>query len=80
MSHEPTPRELGHYGALAQIGLEMVLPAVLGVYLDQWLDTVPWVTVVLAVAGFTAGLMHLLAILNKKEKERDESSDKKQPP
>ena len=28
MPQEPTPREMGYYVALAQVGLEMVMPAV----------------------------------------------------
>ena len=77
MSNEPTPREMGYYVALAQVGLEMALPAALGAYLDQWLGTSPWITAGLAIFGFVGGLAHLLAIL--KNKERDESSDKKPP-
>lgn len=78
MGQEPTPREMGYYVALAQTGVEMVLPAVGGHFLDQWLDTTPWLTVIFAVLGFAAGFVHLLAIL--KQKERDESIDKKPPP
>ncbi len=78
MNQMPTPREMGHYMALAQTGVEMVLPAVLGFYLDQWLETGPWITIVTAVLGFAAGLVHLIAIL--KQKEREESSETKPPP
>jgi F0F1-type ATP synthase assembly protein I len=78
MSQEPTPREMGYYLALAQTGVEMVVPAVLGFYLDQWLDTNPWIMCIAAALGFAGGLIHLIAIL--KQKERDESSDTKPPP
>ena len=78
MSQDPTPREMGYYAALAQVGLEMVLPAVLGYYLDRWLGTTPWLMIATAVLGFAGGLIHLFAIL--RQKERDESSDKKPPP
>ncbi len=77
MDQQPTPREMGYYAALAQIGLEMVLPAILGFYLDSWLGTTPWIMVALAVFGFAASLIHLFALL--RNKERDESSDKKPP-
>jgi F0F1-type ATP synthase assembly protein I len=77
MGQEPTPREMGYYAALAQIGLEMVLPAILGYYVDGWLGTTPWIMVAAAVFGFAASLIHLFAIL--RQKERDESSDKKPP-
>jgi F0F1-type ATP synthase assembly protein I len=77
MGQEPTPREMGYYVALAQTGVEMVLPAVGGYFLDEWLDTKPWFTVIAAVLGFVLGFVHLLTIL--KQKERDESIDKKPP-
>jgi F0F1-type ATP synthase assembly protein I len=78
MSQEPTPREMGRYAALAQVGMEMVLPAVGGYYLDEWLGTTPWFLIGTAIAGFAAGLLHLFAIL--RQQERDESSKKKPPP
>lgn len=77
MANDPTPREMGYYAALAQTGLEMVLPAVGGFYLDQWLKTSPWITIVLGALGFAAGLIHLIVLL--KQKEKDESSDRKPP-
>lgn len=78
MNQEPTPREMGYYLALAQTGFEMVLPAVGGFYLDQWLETTPWITIVAAVFGFAGGLIHLIVIL--RQKDRDESSRPKPPP
>ena len=78
MSQDPTPRELGYYASSAQTGLEMVLPAVFGHFIDGWLETTPWITIIAAALGFAAGLIHLIAIVNRKE--RDESSDKKPPP
>jgi ATP synthase protein I len=77
MSNDPTPRELGYYFALAQIGAEMALPALFGHWIDDWLETGPWVTSIAAVVGFAAGLIHLVVIL--KQKERDESSNKNSP-
>lgn len=77
MNQDPTPREMGYYMALAQIGMEMVLPIVAGFYLDEWLGTTPWITSVAAVVGFSSGMVHLILIL--RQKERDESSDKKPP-
>ena len=77
MSQEPTPREMGYYLSLAQVGMEMAAPILFGVLLDNWLDTGPWITSASAVIGFVAGLVHLIVIL--RQKERDESSDKKPP-
>ena len=57
MSDDPTPREMGYFAALAQTGLEMVLPAVVGYFVDEWIGTRPWITVIAAVLGFSAGLV-----------------------
>jgi F0F1-type ATP synthase assembly protein I len=73
MTREPTARELGYYVALAQTGIEMVVPAVIGFYLDDWLDTTPWITCFAAAFGFAAGLTHLIVILKKKEREESET-------
>ena len=78
MSQQPTPRQMGYYAALAQVGIEMVVPAIVGFYLDGWLSTSPWIMVTAAVLGFAASLFHLFAIL--KQKARDESSDQKPTP
>jgi F0F1-type ATP synthase assembly protein I len=77
MTDEPTPREMGYYVALAQTGLEMVLPAAGGYFLDVWLGTTPWITIVAAVFGFAAGLTHMVLLL--RQKERDERKDKTLP-
>ncbi|MBM3994519.1 MAG: AtpZ/AtpI family protein [Planctomycetes bacterium] len=78
MNDKPTPRELGYYASLAQVGMEMALPVVLGYWADEWLGTTPWLTVVAAILGFVGGLVHLIALVQ--EKARQDSSDKKPPP
>ena len=45
MSQDPTPREMGYSFALAQIGVEMVVPTLLGFWIDDWLATTPWITI-----------------------------------
>ena len=59
-------------------GWKMVLPAVLGYFIDGWLNTTPGLRSLQLALGFTAGLIHLISIVNRKE--CDESSDKKPPP
>ncbi len=77
MPNDPSPREMGYFAAIAQTGVEMVLPALLGFWIDGWLGTSPWITIVAATLGFAAGLIHLIYLL--KQKERDESRDQKPP-
>jgi ATP synthase protein I len=53
-------RELGRYSAL---GLEMAASVVIGLaigyYLDRWLGTTPWLTILWLGFGFAAGVRNL---------------------
>jgi F0F1-type ATP synthase assembly protein I len=64
----PDSRELGYYFALAQVGMEMVAPLLLGVYLDYVFDWQPWATVVGALLGFVGGLTHLVMMVQRHDK------------
>jgi F0F1-type ATP synthase assembly protein I len=66
----PDPTQMGRYVALAQVGLEMVMPIVIGLLLDYYLGWSPWGVVVGTVIGFVGGLMHLLALLKRFEQDR----------
>ena len=61
----PNPREIGRYFALAQIGLEMVAPIVLGLFLDAQFGWAPWGVVTGAVLGLVGGFSHLVLLLNR---------------
>lgn len=65
----PDRDKLAFYWSLGQIGLEMVAPLVLGLFLDHELGWMPWGTVVGAVLGFVCGLSHLVVLLNPKDKD-----------
>jgi len=60
---------------ITTIALEMVLPAVFGHWLDEWLGT--WVVFVAlgAIVGMTLGLMHLIQMTAPTNHDA-ESSDK----
>lgn len=68
-------RELGRYSAL---GLEMAISVILGLaigyYLDKWLGTGPWMTVIWLGFGFAAGVRSLYraALRSEKDLEKDE--------
>ncbi|MHB8898149.1 MAG: AtpZ/AtpI family protein [Thermoguttaceae bacterium] len=47
------------YQAIA-ISLEMVVPAMLGLWVDRWLGTLPVILVLGAIVGMAAGMMHLV--------------------
>lgn len=63
---------------ITTISLEMVLPAVFGHWLDEWLGT--WVVFITlgAIAGMTVGLMHLVQMTKPVAQDvaDAESSDK----
>jgi F0F1-type ATP synthase assembly protein I len=65
---------MGHLFALAQIGAEMAAPIGLGVLADVYLRTMPWGIIVGAVLGFVGGLLHLLHLVNRQD--RDDPSKK----
>lgn len=65
----PDPRQLGWYYALAQVGIEMVVPIALGWWLDSLLGTAPWLLVVGTVLGPVVGFTHLLALLKHRPPE-----------
>ena len=58
-------RETGMYFALAQCGMEMVAPMILGVFLDTRLGTMPWLTIISVIVGFVGGLTHMVIMSNK---------------
>jgi F0F1-type ATP synthase assembly protein I len=59
------PREMGRYVAMAQVGMEMVAPVGLGLLLDYYFGTMPWITVIGAVLGLVGGLAHLVRLSNR---------------
>jgi F0F1-type ATP synthase assembly protein I len=66
------PREFGRYLALANVGLEMVVPIGVGLALDHYLDWSPWGAAAGAVLGLTFGLYHLITMANKENQRDDE--------
>jgi len=61
----PDSRELGYYFSLAQVGLEMVVPLVVGVVLDHAFGWKPWATLAGVAFGFIGGLVHLIVLVNR---------------
>jgi F0F1-type ATP synthase assembly protein I len=59
---EPDRRTLGTYYAIAQVGLEMVVPVALGWWIDDKLGTSPWILVAGVILGFVVGITHLVVL------------------
>ncbi len=71
---EPDRRELGIYFSLAQVGLEMVAPLGIGVYLDYLLNSSPWALISGTVLGFVGGLTHLIMLAQKQERDQSKKN------
>jgi F0F1-type ATP synthase assembly protein I len=71
-------RKLGFYYSLAQVGLEMALPAGIGYWVDYGFQTQPWGVIIGAVLGLAVGMLHLVALLNQQNKNRDTPSGETQ--
>ena len=50
---------------IISMALTIVLPAVAGIYADQWLGTKPWLVIAGAMVGSLLGLMQLLAMVSR---------------
>jgi len=69
-------RRLGTYYALAQVGLEMVVPIVLGWWLDGQLGLAPCLLILGVIFGFVLGIWHLVIL----SRLVDSNSDKNKKP
>ena len=74
----PELSDVGYYFALAQVGLEMAAPIIIGVTLDIYLGWRPWGVVVGAVVGFVGGLTHLIMMVNRHDSKNSGSGKHKQ--
>jgi len=75
-------RELGKYSALGlELAIAVILGLAIGYYLDKWLGTGPWMTVIWMAIGFAAGLRSLFraALRSGKDLEKDEEDNKRKP-
>jgi F0F1-type ATP synthase assembly protein I len=63
----PDARELGIYFTLAQVGVEMVAPLIVGLVIDYYADWGPWATIGGTVLGFVGGITHIVLLSNKHE-------------
>jgi ATP synthase protein I len=60
---------------IAQVGLTLVVATVIGLgagyYLDRWLGTQPWLTLVGLGFGIAAGFVNLFRAVKKLQQEND---------
>ena len=54
------------------VAFEMVVPALLGHWLDKQWGTAPWLVLVGTILGFSIGMLHLMRWSAKLKKDLDE--------
>lgn len=69
MTQPPSSREMGYYFALAQIGGEMVLPMIVGIFLDYYFGWTPWATVIGLAVGAVGAMTHLVLMTRQHDAE-----------
>ncbi len=69
-------------GFLSSLGISMVAATIIGLafgyYLDQWLGTSPWLTMLFLVFGIAAGFRNIFVLSNrelKRQQREDEKND-----
>ena len=63
-------------GELSTVGITLVLATVIGLaggyYLDKWLGTAPWLTLIGLGFGIAAGFVNLFRTVNRAERKADD--------
>jgi F0F1-type ATP synthase assembly protein I len=67
---------MGNYFILGAVGIEMVAPIALGLWIDNAFETSPWGVVAGTVLGLVGGLWHLI-ILAKRVEDSDNAPPKR---
>jgi F0F1-type ATP synthase assembly protein I len=67
-------KELGRNFALAQVGMEMVVPLIVGLVLDHYAGTGPWLTISGIILGFVGGVFHIVMLTKQQETGRPKNN------
>ena len=67
---------------LSSLGISMVAASFIGlfigVYLDKWLDTKPWMTMIWLGFGIAAGFRNIFILTRRAMREQDQNGDQNQ--
>ncbi len=68
-------------GFLSSIGISMVAATLIGLamgyYLDQWLETSPWLTLIFLTFGIIAGFRNIFILTRREIKRQQKEDDRK---
>lgn len=70
-------------GFLSSVGISMVTATLIGLamgyYLDKWLGTSPWLTLIFLLFGIVAGFRNIFILTERElKRQQQENSDTKQ--
>ncbi len=67
-------------GFLSSLGISMVAATIIGLamgyYLDRWLETSPWLTMLFLGFGIAAGFRNLFVLTNRELKRQQREEEK----
>lgn len=63
----PDAREMGINLTLAQVGVEMVVPMIVGLVIDYLAGCLPWATLAGLGLGAVGGIAHLVMLSNQQD-------------
>jgi ATP synthase protein I len=76
---EDRKRLIRSLGFLSSLGISMVAATLIGLamgyYLDKWLETSPWFTLIFLVFGIIAGFRNIYILTERELKRQRESND-----
>ncbi len=68
-------------GFLSSVGISMVASTFIGLamgyYLDKWLDTNPWMTLIFLGFGIVSGFRNIYILTNRELKRQAQEAEKK---
>ena len=77
---EDRPRLIRTLGFLSSLGISMVAATFVGLamgyYLDRWLGTSPWLTLVFLLFGIIAGFRNIFILTQRELRRQEDEKDK----
>jgi len=65
--------QISRYGTVGlELGISVAIGITIGFYLDKWLNTSPWLTIIMMLCGTISGFKRIYYALKEIEKEEQQ--------